>query len=155
MRLLVRDESTVPTDLKDKCEIVKGDVTVPADVEKVIKSDVDLVVCTLGTRNKLDPTTMMSTGGKYHNSKNTNQITINYSILISAKNIIEAMKKQNLKKASFCLSSFLFWDEAKLPPQFTELNNDHKRMLEVIKASGLEYRAILPPVSLFLWNLKM
>jgi biliverdin reductase/flavin reductase len=57
------------------------------------------------------------------------------------------MKKQNLKKASFCLSSFLFWDEAKLPPQFTELNNDHKRMLEVIKASGLEYRAILPPVS--------
>lgn len=67
MRLLVRDESTVPTDLKDKCEIVKGDVTVPADVEKVIKSDVDLVVCTLGTRNKLDPTTMMSTGGKYHN----------------------------------------------------------------------------------------
>lgn len=123
VRLLVRDESTVPADFKDKVEIIKGDVLNSEDVEKSIEG-VDGVVIVLGTRNSLAATTMMSEG---------------------TKNIIEAMKKFNLKKFSACMSSFLFMPPDKVPATFQELNADHKRMLEIIKESGLEYRAVLPP----------
>lgn len=104
-------------------EVIKGDALNFDDVEKTVNGS-DLVVCVLGTRNSLEATTMMSTG---------------------TKNIIEAMNKHNLKKASFCMSTFLFWDEAKVPKQFTEINADHRRMLEIIKASDIDYRAVLPP----------
>lgn len=61
------------------------------------------------------------------------------------KNIIEAMKKSGLKKFSACMSSFLLMPADKVPAVFHDLNADHERMLTVIKASGLEYRAVLPP----------
>lgn len=60
VRLLYRSEDTVQQ-FKDRVELVKGDVTNPIDVENTIKG-MDGVIVTLGTRNKLDPTTVMSTG---------------------------------------------------------------------------------------------
>ncbi|EAT32942.1 AAEL014821-PB [Aedes aegypti] len=97
VRLMVRNEATVPESFKNQVELVKGDVVNAEDVVKAI-SDQELVCVVLGTRNDLKPTTMMSTG---------------------IQNIV--------------------------PKMFTELNADHKRMLDVLKASDLEYRAILPP----------
>lgn len=92
-------------------------------MEKAIQG-VDGVVIILGTRNDTSPTTMMSEG---------------------TKNIIEAMKAAGLKKFSACMSSFLFMPPERVPPAFHGINDDHKRMLEAIKSSGLEYRAVLPP----------
>lgn len=118
----MRDESTIPADFKDKVEVVKGDVLNKADVEKAVEG-VDGVVIILGTRNSTAATTMMSEG---------------------TKNVIEAMKKFGIKKFSACMSSFLFMPVDKVPAVFHDLNADHQRMLDVIKESGLEYRAVLP-----------
>ncbi|CAO1427110.1 unnamed protein product [Diamesa serratosioi] len=125
VKILVRDESTVPEEFKGKSsiEIVKGDVLNKDDCDKTVKG-CDAVVIVLGTRNSTQPTTMMSTG---------------------TQNIIDAMKQNNLKSFSACMSSFLFMDEDKVPKAFTDLNADHRRMLNIIKSSGLEYRAVLPP----------
>lgn len=60
VRLLYRTEETIQQ-FKDRVELVKGDVTNPNDVEETLKG-VDGVCVTLGTRNKLEPTTVMSTG---------------------------------------------------------------------------------------------
>lgn len=122
MRLLYRSEETAQQ-FKDRVELVKGDVTNPADVENTL-TGTDGVVVTLGTRNKLDPTTVMSTG---------------------LTNIVEGMKKLNIRPISVCLSSFLFWDPEKVPKQFEHLNAEHKRMLDIIKATSLDFIAVMPP----------
>lgn len=122
VRLLYRTEDTV-VQFKDRVELVKGDVTNPSDIENTING-VDGVIVTLGTRNKLDPTTVMSTG---------------------LKNIVDIMKKHKIQPISVCMSSFLFWDPEKVPKQFEHLNAEHKRMLEIIKGTSLNYIAILPP----------
>lgn len=123
VRVLYRNEATVPESFKDKVELVKGDVTNVADVENTL-TGTDGVVVTLGTRNKLEPTTVLSTG---------------------LQNIVDAAMKSNLRKISVCLSSFLFWEPEKVPKQFEHLNDEHKKMLEITKASGLDYIAVLPP----------
>ncbi|XP_065093554.1 flavin reductase (NADPH)-like [Ochlerotatus camptorhynchus] len=123
VRLMIRNEVTVPDSFRSQVELVKGDVVNSDDVANAIK-DQELVCVVLGTRNDLKSTTMMSTG---------------------MQNIVNAMKAANLKNVSVCLSSFLFFEPDKVPKMFAELNADHKRMLDVVKASGLEYRAILPP----------
>lgn len=123
MKILVRDEATVPAEFKDKVEIVKGDVLNQEDVERTVQGT-DAVIIVLGTRNSTEPTTMMSEG---------------------TKNIIQSMKNNGLRKFSACMSSFLLMQPEMVPKVFTELNADHKRMLELIKESDLEYRAVLPP----------
>lgn len=123
MKILVRDESTIPAEFKDKVEVVKGDVLNQDDVEKTVNGT-DAVIIILGTRNSTAPTTMMSDG---------------------TKNIIKAMKKYNLRKFSACMSSFLFMQPEMVPKAFNDLNADHKRMLDAIKESDLDFRAVLPP----------
>lgn len=79
----------------------------------------------LGTRNSVQPTTDLSDG---------------------LKNIITAMKEAGIKKISVCLSAFLFYDPPeKVPTVFRDLNADHQRMFDELKASDLDYRAVLPP----------
>ncbi|XP_052889358.1 flavin reductase (NADPH) [Anopheles moucheti] len=123
VRLLVRNETTVPEDFKEKVELVKGDVTNVQDVKKAVAGQ-DLVCVVLGTRNDLKPTTALSDG---------------------MTNIITAMKEASLKKFSVCLSSFLFMEPDKVPAIFVNINGEHRRMLEMVKDCGLEYRAVLPP----------
>jgi len=123
VKLLVRDESTVPAEFKDKVEVVKGDVLNQDDVEKTVQGT-DAVIIILGTRNSVEPTTMMSEG---------------------TKNIIQAMKNNGLRKFSACMSSFLLMPPEMVPKVFLELNADHKRMLDIIQESDLDYRAVLPP----------
>lgn len=92
--------------------------------KKTFVTDQELVCVVLGTRNDLKPTTVMSVG---------------------MMNIRKAMEKYNLLKVSVCLSSFLFFEPGKVPKMFTDLNIEHQRMLDILKASSLEFRAILPP----------
>uniref|UniRef100_U5EU66 NAD(P)-binding domain-containing protein n=1 Tax=Corethrella appendiculata TaxID=1370023 RepID=U5EU66_9DIPT len=123
VRLLIRNESTVPDDFADKVELVKGDVTSLDDVRNAIKGQ-ELVCVALGTRNDLKPTTVLSDG---------------------IKNIITAMKEEKLKKISVCLSAFLFYEVDKVPKVFADLNADHQREFDALKVSELEYRAVFPP----------
>lgn len=123
VKAFVRDASKVPDEFNNKIEVVVGNVLNYEDVVSAIK-DVDGVTVILGTRNDLSPTTDMSEG---------------------MKNIIKAMKECNVSVVSVCLSAFLFYDVDKVPPRFKDLNEDHQRMLDVLKVSGLKYIACLPP----------
>lgn len=120
--MLYRTDDTVEQ-FKGRVELVKGDVTNPVDVENTLNGT-DAAIVTLGTRNKLEPTTVLSTG---------------------LTNIIEGMKKINMRTVSVCLSSFLFWEQDKVPKQFEHLNAEHKRMLDILKNTTLDYIAVLPP----------
>lgn len=123
VRLFYRSETTVPESFKNRVELVHGDVVNAPEVENAL-SGVDGVIVALGTRNKLEPTTVMSTG---------------------LQNIIDGMKKQHIRPISVCLSSFLLWDQSKVPKAFEHLNAEHQRMLDIAKQSSLDFIAILPP----------
>jgi len=125
VRMMYRNESTVPERFNnnESIQLVKGDVQNLEDCKEVLKG-VDGVCVILGTRNQLEPTTVMSKG---------------------TENIIAAMKAANLRKFSAVMSSFLFRADNDVPERFRPINDEHKRMLELSKNSGLDYIAILPP----------
>ncbi|XP_063793761.1 flavin reductase (NADPH)-like isoform X2 [Pseudophryne corroboree] len=41
--------------------------------------------------------------------------------------------------------AFLLWDIARVPPRLLPVTEDHIRMHQVLKGSGLDYVAVLPP----------
>lgn len=123
IRALVRDPSKVPEELEGKVEIIKGDVLNIDDVKKAVEGQ-HAVVVTLGTRNNLEPTTDMSNG---------------------LRNILSAMKTANISVVSICLSAFLFYEPAKVPKIFHEINADHQRMYDILKESDLNWIAVFPP----------
>ncbi|XP_029373469.1 flavin reductase (NADPH) isoform X2 [Echeneis naucrates] len=120
--LLVRDPARLPADHKAS-RVVVGDVLNKDDVRKTMEGQ-DAVIIILGTRNDLSPTTMMSEG---------------------TKNIVEAMKARGIRKVVGCMSAFLLWDRAKVPPRLVPVTEDHDRMYTVLKTSGLDYVAVMPP----------
>ncbi|XP_044729034.1 flavin reductase (NADPH) [Chrysoperla carnea] len=120
----VRNTSKIPDSWGSKVQTVVGDALQYDTVLNAVNQGVDGVVVALGTRNKLEATTDMSEG---------------------MKNIVKAMKAANVTTVSVCLSSFLFMDPEKVPKMFNEINADHKRMLDVVKNSGLNYIAVFPP----------
>lgn len=61
------------------------------------------------------------------------------------KNLITAMKEKDIRRFSIVMSSFLFRPLTEVPGVFHKLNEEHKRMLDLTKESGLDYVAILPP----------
>uniref|UniRef100_A0A8C5N3R5 Biliverdin reductase B n=1 Tax=Leptobrachium leishanense TaxID=445787 RepID=A0A8C5N3R5_9ANUR len=119
---LVRDPARLPPDHKPT-KVVVGDVLNKNDVAKAVEGQ-DAVIIILGTRNDLGPTTMMSEG---------------------TRNIVEAMKAHNIRKVVACMSSFLLWDITKVPPPMQQITQDHIRMHQVLKESGLDYVAVFPP----------
>ncbi|XP_015191656.1 PREDICTED: flavin reductase (NADPH) [Polistes dominula] len=123
VRVLVRDKTKIPENIKDKVDTIVGDVTNDTDVSKAVAGR-DAVVVALGTRNDLKPTTMLSEG---------------------MKNILDAMKMHNVELVSVCLSAFLFYKPDAVPAIFKDLNADHQRMFDLLKESGLKWIAILPP----------
>ncbi|KAK6639017.1 hypothetical protein RUM43_007287 [Polyplax serrata] len=123
VKLLLRNPSNLPSEYHNKVEIIKGNVINAEDVSKTIEN-VDAVIVALGTRNNLEPTTEMSRG---------------------LENIVKSMKANNIKPISVCLSAFLFYEPGKVPPMFKNINEEHERMLNIIKSSGLDYVAVFPP----------
>lgn len=123
IKTFVRDPEKLPAELKNSVEVVKGNVLNYNDVLEAVKG-VDGVVVVLGTRNDLKPTTDLSEG---------------------TKNIINAMKEAGVEVISVCLSAFLFYEPSKVPAMFTDLNADHQRQFDIVKASNLKYIAVLPP----------
>ncbi|XP_030075251.1 flavin reductase (NADPH) [Microcaecilia unicolor] len=120
--VLVRNSAGLPPNSKP-AKVIVGDVLNKADVNQAVQGQ-DAVIIILGTRNDLSPTTMMSEG---------------------TKNIMEAMKAHGVKKVVACMSSFLLWDIAKIPPRLLPVTEDHIRMHQILKESGLDYIAVLPP----------
>ncbi|XP_059611699.1 flavin reductase (NADPH) [Phlebotomus argentipes] len=123
LRLLVRDMKTVPNTFRDKVEIIMGDCTDYAKVLEVVQGTNGVAVA-LGTRNNLEPTTELSVG---------------------LENILKAMKEASIQKISVCLSSFLYFEPEKVPTIFEHITEEHRRMLNLLKASESEWRAVLPP----------
>lgn len=103
--------------------MVQGNVTNFDDCKKVVEG-VDGVCVILGTRNKLEATTELSTG---------------------TANLIKVMKALNVSKLSIVMSSFLLRPLSEVPAMFHRLNDEHQRMLDLTKSSDLEFIAILPP----------
>ncbi|KAG8182901.1 hypothetical protein JTE90_004265 [Oedothorax gibbosus] len=103
--------------------IVVGDVLNKDNVDQAIQNQ-DGVIVVLGTRNDLSPTTVMSDG---------------------TKNILESMKKHDVKRISCCISSFLFWEREKVPKPYIPITEDHDRMLQALKECDREWVAVLPP----------
>lgn len=123
IRALVRDPSKVPQELDGKIDIIKGDVLNEEDVKQAVEGQ-DAVIVTLGTRNNLEPTTDMSNG---------------------LRNIISAMKAAKISVVSVCLSAFLFYEPNKVPKIFHDINADHQRMYDILKASDVNWIAVFPP----------
>ncbi|KAF3847371.1 hypothetical protein F7725_020399 [Dissostichus mawsoni] len=120
--VLTRDPSRLPVD-HNAFRVVVGDVLNKDDVMKTLEGQ-DAVIIILGTRNSLSPTTMMSEG---------------------TKNIVEAMKSRGICKVVACMSAFLLWDRSKVPARMLPVTEDHDRMHTVLKSSGLDYVAVMPP----------
>uniref|UniRef100_A0A673H3R9 NAD(P)-binding domain-containing protein n=1 Tax=Sinocyclocheilus rhinocerous TaxID=307959 RepID=A0A673H3R9_9TELE len=133
--VLVRDAARLPSDHKAS-RVVVGDVLNKDDVKKTLEGQ-DAVIIILGTRNDLmhfiywfseilsaGPTTMMSEG---------------------TRSILEVMKARGIRKVIACMSAFLLWDLAKVPPRLVPVTEDHDRMYTVLKQSGLDYVAVMPP----------
>ncbi|KAG7263891.1 hypothetical protein CRUP_027492 [Coryphaenoides rupestris] len=120
--VLVRDPQRLAED-HAASRVVVGDVLNRADVQKTLEGQ-DAVIIVLGTRSDLSPTTMMSDG---------------------TRNIVDVMKARGISKVVGCMSAFLLWDRAKIPPRLIALTADHERMYAVLKQSGLAYVAVMPP----------
>ncbi|CAH1979709.1 unnamed protein product [Acanthoscelides obtectus] len=123
VRAFLRDPAKLPDHLRNSVEVVQGNVLNYKDVLNAIKN-VTAVVVVLGTRNDLKPSTDMSEG---------------------LKNIIQAMKELSVEIVSVCLSAFLFRQPEEVPAIFKDINADHQRMLDLLKASNLKYIAVFPP----------
>ncbi|CAL8362925.1 unnamed protein product [Merluccius merluccius] len=120
--VLVRDPVRLPAGHRAS-RVVVGDVLNPADVKKTLEGQ-DAVIIVLGTRSDLSATTMMSEG---------------------TRNIVAAMKARGISKVVGCMSAFLLWDRSKVPPRLLQVTEDHERMYNVLKESGLDYVAAMPP----------
>nr|ACO07705.1 Flavin reductase [Oncorhynchus mykiss] len=120
--VLVRDPDRLPAEHK-ACRVVVGDVLNKEDVKKTMEGQ-DAVFIILGTRSDPGPTTMMSEG---------------------TRNILDAMKARGIRKVVGCMSAFLLWDRSKVPPRLLPVTEDHDRMYMVLKESGLDFVAVMPP----------
>ncbi|XP_035536470.1 flavin reductase (NADPH) [Morone saxatilis] len=120
--VLVRDPARLPADHKAS-RVEVGDVLNKEDVKRALEGQ-DAVIIILGTRNSLSATTVMSEG---------------------TKNIVDGMKARGIHKVVGCMSAFLLWDRAKVPPRMIPVTEDHDRMYTILKTSGLDYVAVMPP----------
>ncbi|CAG0899448.1 unnamed protein product [Cyprideis torosa] len=126
----VRDPEKIPASMKPQlASVVVGDVENQGDITRAFQENqpIDGVVVALGTRNNLDPTTMMSQALTW---------------------IVGELKKQPKQRLTVCLSAFLFWERSKLKPIFGPLTDEHERMLNIlesIKDEQFHWVAISPP----------
>lgn len=123
VRALLRPTSILPSGLETELEIIRGDATDLNAVKETI-SGTDGVVIALGTRNNVEPTTMMST---------------------AVENALLAMQEIGQRPITVCLSSFLFLPQNAVPPIFKHINEEHGRMLSALEQSQSEWVAVMPP----------
>lgn len=120
--VLVRDPARLPVP-PPPVRVVRGDARDPAAVAEAVRGQ-DSVIIVLGTGNDLSPTTVMSDG---------------------TRTIVEAMKAQGVRKVVACLSAFLLWDLQKVPPRLLPVTEDHIRMYQILRDSGLDCVYVMPP----------
>jgi len=121
---LVRDPSRFPADLAAHVKLVRGDVGDSAVLHKVVEGQ-DAIVSCLGS----------GTG-----NENPHALSEGFALLM------EAMNHHSVKKISVCLSTFLLWDQSKVPPFAKQVNEEHKLMWTSLKQSNsVTWTAVLPP----------
>ncbi|XP_066143958.1 flavin reductase (NADPH) [Euwallacea fornicatus] len=124
VRALLRDPSKLSESLSKQVETIQGNILNYDDVFKTVQGT-SAVIVALGTRHDLKPTSDLSEG---------------------LKNIVKAMKNANVEVVSICLSAFLFDGmNDRVPSKFKDITEEHRRMYEIIKDSGLKYVAVFPP----------
>lgn len=125
VKVLVRDPSRLPDDIRSRLELIQGNVSNYADVYSTVKNS-NAVIVTLGTRSDLKPTTELSEG---------------------LKNIVKAMQELKVDTVSVCLSAFLFFDDnsGRIPERMKDITAEHQRMYDILKDSGLRYVAVFAP----------
>ena len=100
--------------------IVRGNVLDAIPVEQAIKGH-DAVLSALGGRT-LDPSTVISEGTRH---------------------IIQGMEKYDVRRIVVILASGII--SGTIAPIFTNINSEHRRILEMLQHSGLEWIAACPP----------
>jgi putative NADH-flavin reductase len=100
--------------------IIRGDVLDATAVEQAIAGH-DVVLSALGGRT-LDPSTVISEGTRH---------------------IIQGMKKHEVRRIVAILASGII--SGTIAPMFTNINAEHRRILEMLKHSELEWIAACPP----------
>jgi len=124
----VRNKSKLPSNVNPQ-QVIVGDVLNLNDVRKAVRRQDVFIIC-LGTRDDFRPTTLLSEG---------------------TKNILMAMKEENVKRVCCCISSFLFIDTSDplwkpiYHSEWMDITKDHKRMFNILKDSDLEWIAVFPP----------
>jgi biliverdin reductase/flavin reductase len=124
----VRNKSKLPSNLNPH-QVIVGDVLNLNDAKKAVRGQDGVIIC-LGTRDDFRPTTMLSEG---------------------TKNILKAMKEENVKRVCCCVSSFLFLDPSDplwkpiYHSEWIDVTKDHKRMFNALKDSDREWIAVFPP----------
>ncbi|KAM4879808.1 flavin reductase (NADPH), partial [Sylvia borin] len=120
--VLVRDPSRLPPG-PSPTRVLQGDVRDPRAVGEALRGQEGVLVL-LGTGNDLGPTTVMSEG---------------------TRNIVEAMAEHGVPKVVACMSAFLLWDPQKVPPRLRAVTEDHSRMEQILRRSGLRCVFVMPP----------
>uniref|UniRef100_A0AAZ3RY88 NAD(P)-binding domain-containing protein n=1 Tax=Oncorhynchus tshawytscha TaxID=74940 RepID=A0AAZ3RY88_ONCTS len=155
--VLVRDPARLPAEHK-ACRVVVGDVLNKEDVKKTIQGQ-DAVIIVLGTRTDLSPTTMMSEGtrnildamkaggirkvvGCMSGTEESWTVRVTESFQLPINHHKETI---SLYCPPLCFTAFLLWDRSKVPPRLLPVTEDHDRMYMVLKESGLDFVAVMPP----------
>lgn len=119
----MRNPAKLPEELASQVTVKVGDVLEASSVDKAVQGQ-DAVVIVLGTGDNLNASTVMSEG---------------------TRNILTAMSAHGVKRVSTCLSAFSFRERTQVPERFLPILDEHERMLQALKASNLEWVAVLPP----------
>ncbi|XP_012139181.1 flavin reductase (NADPH) isoform X2 [Megachile rotundata] len=128
VRVFVRDENKVPAHLKDKVEIVVGDVTNAEQVSNAIANR-DAVVVVLGTRYSLSPTTVLSEG-----MKNIIEEFLFYKPE-AVPSIFQDITKDHQRMFDVLKESQLKWI-AVLPPHISDAKGGSKYLVTIDESPG-------------------
>uniref|UniRef100_A0AAZ3Q866 NAD(P)-binding domain-containing protein n=1 Tax=Oncorhynchus tshawytscha TaxID=74940 RepID=A0AAZ3Q866_ONCTS len=158
--VLVRDPVRLPAEHK-ACRVVVGDVLNKEDVKKTMEGQ-DAVIIILGTRSDLVAIHRSHNNDVRRNQKHLRRhessgdpqsswLHVRYRVLDSqGHSIFQTSNKLPYRNHILILSpslfkAFLLWDRSKVPPRLLPVTEDHDRMYMVLKESGLDCVAVMPP----------
>uniref|UniRef100_W5NBC4 Biliverdin reductase B n=1 Tax=Lepisosteus oculatus TaxID=7918 RepID=W5NBC4_LEPOC len=122
--VLVRDPSRLPPDHKAS-RVVVGDVLNKEDVKKTLEGQ-DAAIIILGTGNDLSESERWEPTAFILNSINFRGLLVNLMCPLPT-------------------TAFLLGDRGRVPPPLVPITEDHDRMHRLLKESGLDYVAVMPP----------
>ncbi|XP_071656862.1 flavin reductase (NADPH) [Patagioenas fasciata] len=159
--VLVRDRARLPPLTPPPARVLVGDVRDPEVVAEAVRGQ-DAVIITLGTRDDLGPTTVMSEGTQNivaaMKTHGVHRVVVCLSggcqsvCLVGAglsvwwvSVCLSGGCPLSVRWVSVCLSAFLLWDLQRVPPRLLPVTQDHLRMQRLLQDSGLHCVYVMPP----------